>query len=793
MAYTALEKVRALNKLRYGIDAPVVPDISELRKRSGRRIASVADLEKNAVDFIRNSCEELLFNRAYPNEHGLPMGKSLLANEIPYNMEKDIDRLCMENAIHKFVETGSREDAFDIYFCFIDIFFGNEKNTSRKLIELISQFEAEDSKFAHSAYVFLIGLAIYQTSSAFRKAYATYYRTAIAEGDDKVRARSAAGHFLKYWGMASLFHDIGYKLESSFELIKNSFGNTLVNVPYTALKGIDNYTRLKLKPEEEAEYKKLPGEIAELKKLLDNTEKTIAAAEAKTIIAEIKGGLSRKTAKLEEYDRYYRLNQIAGKLYEGPGEADSIDNMLAWGIARRLYKIYSDYPEYKKFVSVALGSEERDADKLPEDILRDVKMYAKYMKEGVLAAKASSTDTSDGHMDHAYFSAVILCRAFLEFVDEKELSSEYMDVLVAIVLHNSIYRNSVTNTSMNDEKDKHNGYNLSHRFAMGTHPLSYLLMLADSLQSWNNLATDKEIGAIDCELSIKEEARKLVINAKYVFDKDIREKAQKRDEHGLLRYEGLYKKLATKTRSYVRNEDESVFLTDIENLLEINGNSGIQVRVGSKFDTRKHFRENFSECSYIHLYDLALMCTAMDQYDGDAETPDIIKIDNHFNKTSLEYKLDKIDEVKALAVSLAKLGCFYTDKPTGFRTVKAFSEDEMKVISTMEHQRWLLNHYHMGWVYGSRYAEKPSDQVDTDRIQINYINNDIKNINDDKNVVREITRTHKRLLEDADYTTVKMNENYENLSYEAKGETDLSNLIDLMEMMGGLKICRVYR
>ncbi len=111
----------------------------------------------------------------------------------------------------------------------------------------------------------------------------------------------------------------------------------------------------------------------------------------------------------------------------------------------------------------------------------------------------------------------------------------------------------------------------------------------------------------------------------------------------------------------------------------------------------------------------------------------------------------------------------------------------------MEHQRWLLNHYHMGWVYGSRYAEKPSDQVDTDRIQINYINNDIKNINDDKNVVREITRTHKRLLEDADYTTVKMNENYENLSYEAKGETDLSNLIDLMEMMGGLKICRVYR
>jgi len=38
---------------------------------------------------------------------------------VPYNFEKDVDRLCLEKAVFRFLETGTREDAFDIYFAIV--------------------------------------------------------------------------------------------------------------------------------------------------------------------------------------------------------------------------------------------------------------------------------------------------------------------------------------------------------------------------------------------------------------------------------------------------------------------------------------------------------------------------------------------------------------------------------------------------------------------------------------------------------------------------------------------------
>ena len=71
--------------------------------------------------------------------------------------------------------------------------------------------------YSHSVYVFLIGLAMYDAIPIVRKEYNKYY------GFDENDKEKAAHHFIKFWGLASLFHDIGYPFEISFEQVSSYF------------------------------------------------------------------------------------------------------------------------------------------------------------------------------------------------------------------------------------------------------------------------------------------------------------------------------------------------------------------------------------------------------------------------------------------------------------------------------------------------------------------------------------------------------------------------------------------
>ena len=69
----------------------------------------LGSMEHAVLTFVRERCEDLRFDF----EHGEKYtGRSLKANQIPFNMEKDIDRLCLENAIARFMKTGKKEDAY---------------------------------------------------------------------------------------------------------------------------------------------------------------------------------------------------------------------------------------------------------------------------------------------------------------------------------------------------------------------------------------------------------------------------------------------------------------------------------------------------------------------------------------------------------------------------------------------------------------------------------------------------------------------------------------------------------
>lgn len=252
MSYTAWEKVRKINLEKYGINAPQQP------KSYTENDEYVTNLEVECLAFIREDCEGLRFDKTY-SECIDTEGDSIGKNQIPYNMEKDTDRLCFERAISTFMETGLAENAFDVYFCYLEMFIGKYCD-SKKMIEMLAEFEMNASSllmkhrdhYSHSVYVFVLGLAIYHNNANFRE----NYRLLHMNGTD-VSEHEVAHHFLKYWGLTSLFHDIGYPFELPFEQVKSYFGDTIKDVPFVSYKGMDMY--ITFSDEEKEHFKKIYG------------------------------------------------------------------------------------------------------------------------------------------------------------------------------------------------------------------------------------------------------------------------------------------------------------------------------------------------------------------------------------------------------------------------------------------------------------------------------------------------------------------------------------------------------
>ncbi len=236
MAYTAWAKMREVNRQRYGKDVGPFPP-ALLPEGGGM------DLKSAALRFIHNRCEELKFDPDIEKEEektGKYQGTSLKPGQIPYNMQMDNNRLCLERALGRFFDSGVAEDAYDVYYCYIEIFFGHY-GKSKKMVELLSEFESNGSSllmkhrdhYSHSVYVFMLGLAIYETNETYRKVFSEFYSDVLddavskestsEDGEEKIRERVAANLYLEYWGLAALFHDIGYPFELPFEQIMSYF------------------------------------------------------------------------------------------------------------------------------------------------------------------------------------------------------------------------------------------------------------------------------------------------------------------------------------------------------------------------------------------------------------------------------------------------------------------------------------------------------------------------------------------------------------------------------------------
>ena len=113
MAYTALEQMRKENRRRFGVDAGPYEPALYGAGRAGN------DLKSAALRFLHERCEGLRFSPEKAQEEaqtGRCLGTSFLRNQIPYNMQMDLDRLCLERELESFIDSGVAEDAYTVYY-----------------------------------------------------------------------------------------------------------------------------------------------------------------------------------------------------------------------------------------------------------------------------------------------------------------------------------------------------------------------------------------------------------------------------------------------------------------------------------------------------------------------------------------------------------------------------------------------------------------------------------------------------------------------------------------------------
>lgn len=699
--YTALEKVRKRNLETYGINGPVAPElITNIRKRQEgdtgeTKFTGLSTLEERAIHCIRERCEELRFSAKYEACDDRE-GTSLKKGQIPYNMEKDLDRLCLETAVHRFLESGVAEDAFDIYYIYLELFIG-EYNHTKKLIERLSEFESNASSllmshrdhYSHSVYVFLIGLAIYDSNASYREKYNAFYG---------LEGNAAANHFLKYWGLSSLFHDIGYAFELPFEEVVSYFGKNPQNVPYVCYRDMDKYIRI-----DEADAAK------------------------------------------------------AAKLTDGPQPENSME-ILTHRIAQCLEAHYGSRPRMDH-ESLALDGSES---------------YEAYLTR-VFEWKSKDTAVFGnpgrhlGYMDHAYFSAALLMKNLMEILTEEDLNMAFTDAFVAIVLHNSIFKHVIQNQKSADKSFDYK----QHAMHAEWHPLTYLLMFCDELQCWDRTSYGQdsrtEVHAMACDFSFGENS----ITACYKFDRNMEEKANRRKSNGELAVGGTYKKMIATAKDGVIK-----FRRDIEEIVALNTEGEMDFDVTYEFtDDIKYRKTYLSKSNFMHLYDFAVILSGRRKYDiREADRDEELRaaMEAEFAGKSLEYKMIDIQRVKKFAKYLDAIGCFYTDRPVAYPMVTKITEKEMDIIGPLEHERWLWVHHIMGWKYGTEYEKLGADPEERSRI-------------------RELTRTHKLMLEDEQYTAERAREHYRELpeSEQDKDTEPMNKLLQLLPMLDGVRFYRV--
>ena len=686
MSYTAYETMRQKNLERFRTDCgPIQPD---------RHFAPEDNrLKSSALRFLHDRCEGLKFSPAITaSEQGGDMkGTGFMENQIPYDMQMDTNRLCLERELERFIDSGVAEDAYNVYYCYLEMFFGHY-GKSKKMVELLSEFESNGSSllmkhrdhYSHSVYVFALGLAVYDTNAFYRSAFKRFYGFNVDENDLEAD-HAAANAFLEYWGMSALFHDIGYPFELPFEEVLSYFE-------------VDHHKRGK-------------GSVY------------IAYRDI--------GSLTGLSAEEQAHFR-----ELFGRDFADTNE------LFAHAIAERLGGVYG----------------------IDEAALVQV-----------LRKKPLDPNEFGYFMDHAWFSAARLYREIADTFGVDGVTRQHIDVLTAILLHNSLYKFAIAFFKSADKAKP--------PLKMELHPLAFLLMLCDELQCWDRTAygrnSRKELHPMGADFDFSGNA----IRATYYYDSE---------EHAKIdAYEAAYHRYELQSDSGAEPprlkaysdmaESKQRFRTDIELIVDT-ADIPLTVIADVREANRKVKHTYLSDSSFLHLYDFAVALNARYNYQGDEDDVAVEQLEEEFERLSLEYQLSNINQAKSFSRYLNAIGCFYTDRPVDFDIITKFTPEQTETFAPMEHERWVSEHRSMGWRRGDEYETviMPDELKDSGKSMYYY-----------RRAFREQMRTHK-LAMDGDPSPQEILDHYDALPETEKGKDwePFNSMLKLIKKYDGLRIYR---
>lgn len=124
-------------------------------------------------------------------------------------------------SVMKFMDNPDAETAFDVYENFFNLYWigvQDEKNPFIELIKKMKDYEVNSGQllkkqrdhYIHSAYVFILGICIFQISPKYKKTFDTIILNKSNYPDSYDTNNE---EFFYRWGITSLFHDIAYPLE----------------------------------------------------------------------------------------------------------------------------------------------------------------------------------------------------------------------------------------------------------------------------------------------------------------------------------------------------------------------------------------------------------------------------------------------------------------------------------------------------------------------------------------------------------------------------------------------------
>jgi hypothetical protein len=134
----------------------------------------------------------------------------------------------IQQAVLDFLESETKEKALLVYEAFFDSYrikLEGESNPFIDLLDVLKSYEEnaaaiidkQRDHYIHSVNVFILGLCVYGQNTGYRSSFAA---TCLDKSDYPYSYYTRHEEFFYRWGIASLFHDVGYPVEIIGQQIK---------------------------------------------------------------------------------------------------------------------------------------------------------------------------------------------------------------------------------------------------------------------------------------------------------------------------------------------------------------------------------------------------------------------------------------------------------------------------------------------------------------------------------------------------------------------------------------------